>query len=733
MTEIQDFGQKIGGAKKDLWRERNLMLSDLVDLNDAEKDKYIVKDRVWKKPDYQALVDSGIPVRVVYFMKLMRDATPTRPVLSYIDKRDNTIKEKQEGYVSFVTDLRNKVMSLKEESEVLGFYENFLFKNYLLSRRNSYSLELRPEAFGCVNNKMLKAARQYDFRKIDREIKEKQFCYTEEQKIQQLEENYFKRHTILTYDNDKVKFEEGSDGYCRLNWHKGYSLGNFKIKDESFNPDTFEIGKVMILLGNQIIEKNIDNEEVAEKMIRDVFKQNLEKQKNKEVTTTQLDSKKKRKGRLVPKQLEHLERQGEDYRKGIHARGADYLKVFGFKGGEFGNYMNEQDRIGSLDYCYDALLDMCKAIDIHPSNISLDNKLSIAFGARGSGNALAHYEPLLEVINITKLRGAGSLAHEFFHALDDIIGKKVGQNGFLTQNRKGLNSFDHLMDTIKYKEKTLTTEEQMKENQDRYNKSIEKFKKDVLMMVSDKILTEEKINERDTLMNELIEKAKTPNIKFIDTQIKSRNRTSKTINPAINPLVAFIDENSKYYKMTSNNKEVICWELDIVAANYQALSLVPEPKQIQVETDFYKHAKEIDNNFSKSGHGYWASNVELAARAFACYVKDKLAKNGMRNDYLCGHADRIGIETNTGRIHQQPMGEEREIINDSFDLLIEDLKDKDILKAFDDKDKSFYLFNSKSSKSLIEQMSTAEDIKLTTVKMRNHNDIQQYAFDFEMD
>ena len=50
---IQDFGEKIGGAKKDLWKQRCLVVSDLDYMNDAEKDKYIRKDNIWKKPDYQ--------------------------------------------------------------------------------------------------------------------------------------------------------------------------------------------------------------------------------------------------------------------------------------------------------------------------------------------------------------------------------------------------------------------------------------------------------------------------------------------------------------------------------------------------------------------------------------------------------------------------------------------------------------------------------------------------------
>ena len=38
--------------------------------------------------------------------------------------------------------------------------------------------------------------------------------------------------------------------------------------------------------------------------------------------------------------------------------GEDYLEAFGFKGGEFGNWMSEKDRQASLNLGYEALLDL---------------------------------------------------------------------------------------------------------------------------------------------------------------------------------------------------------------------------------------------------------------------------------------------------------------------------------------------------------------------------------------
>ena len=37
MAQIQDFGNKIGGARKDLWKTRGLILSDLELMNESER------------------------------------------------------------------------------------------------------------------------------------------------------------------------------------------------------------------------------------------------------------------------------------------------------------------------------------------------------------------------------------------------------------------------------------------------------------------------------------------------------------------------------------------------------------------------------------------------------------------------------------------------------------------------------------------------------------------------
>lgn len=61
----------------------------------------------------------------------------------------------------------------------------------------------------------------------------------------------------------------------------------------------------------------------------------------------------------------------------------------------------------------------------------------------------------------------------------------------------------------------------------------------------------------------------------------------------------------------------------------------------------------------------------MFARAFACYVKDVL---GYSSDYLMGHADVYVFEFENQGYSAIPQGEEREILDELFDMLVYRLK-----------------------------------------------------------
>ncbi|SDZ93897.1 PLxRFG domain-containing protein [Marinobacterium iners] len=128
------------------------------------------------------------------------------------------------------------------------------------------------------------------------------------------------------------------------------------------------------------------------------------------------------------------ERSGQDYRGGKDITPDEFIEAFGFRGVEFGNWVKQgksgQERQGLLNVAYDAFMDLAKVLNLPPKALSLEGRLGIGFGSRGRGGAAAHYEPGNAVINLTKTKGAGSLAHEWFHALDNYFSSKRGGTGF---------------------------------------------------------------------------------------------------------------------------------------------------------------------------------------------------------------------------------------------------------------------------------------------------------------
>ena len=140
---------------------------------------------------------------------------------------------------------------------------------------------------------------------------------------------------------------------------------------------------------------------------------------------------------IKPKFNENRERKGRDWRGGKDVSAEDFREAFDFRGVEFGNWMQQKDRRQALNECYDSLMDLAMVCGVSPKALSLGGKLAMAFGARGVGKFNAHYEPGKVVINLTKTKGAGSLAHEWFHAIDNYFNMQ-GWDEFATESTRNV-------------------------------------------------------------------------------------------------------------------------------------------------------------------------------------------------------------------------------------------------------------------------------------------------------
>lgn len=649
-TKIADeFGKKIGGSKRDLWKARGLMVEDLTDMNDAEMAKYVKKDNIWGKPDYQALKDEGLPVTVIYFRKLLRDSLAAK------------LTGNAEDYISVITNIRDEAEAIRSNAGVEAFFNRVIVGNGYAYKNGGWSYHLSDAFRNAGGSKTFKVAANVQISSLERDIRKKQFLYDEDDKI--LANYGFYPKNIFTV-SDEYKVEGGV--WLKTSYMGFAVYGLTKEAFESLPDDAY----IAVSGGHRYIG-TAESEAVLKDRILQASKA------LKAAMPEEEKEEKGRKTRFVPKQLEGIVRTGgEDVRNGRDITGEDYLSRFHFYGGEMGNWMNQNDRQASLNMGYEAFHDLAKALNIPEGKIAVDESLSIAFGARGSGNALAHYEPLRQVINLTKMNGAGSLAHEYGHALDDILSKKAGNKSFFTENlRNAPQSVKDLVSLMKYKN---VTKEVVFSDEDR-KKAMEKAMKNLSYYLDNEFYRVDDAGKKEleAFKEELL------NLKPGDMDAFGRKYhaemeseyKSYAIAHACTEYLSDLKKRSvkRAQKLKKDSENAVRYYISDI---FSALTKPEkEMKEMRDMTDFYRSSKMFDAMNAKEDKGYWASDVEMLARAFACYVKDKLKEQGIRNDYLCGHADSaVSMNMDGEIVRAYPYGEERVMINAAMDKVMDDFR-----------------------------------------------------------
>lgn len=131
-----------------------------------------------------------------------------------------------------------------------------------------------------------------------------------------------------------------------------------------------------------------------------------------------------RKKQFNPAELyisDNVERKGPDVDLGDTANQQKMLvDDFKMRGIQWGNSVTDSEREHHLKEANLALSDLTDVLGLPHQMASFNGRLGLAFGARGKGTAMAHYEPSLRVINLTRKNGVGSLAHEWGHFFDNV-------------------------------------------------------------------------------------------------------------------------------------------------------------------------------------------------------------------------------------------------------------------------------------------------------------------------
>jgi hypothetical protein len=404
-AKIEDFGEVIGGAKKDLWQTYQKAMSEELPV-DA---KNITLSKHFPEPNYEKLIEAGVDVKSLAAVKAMRDAIPTKPQKSYRVTRwadqVRLLREFANGLISGKSDINYVVESMRKIPALEA----------IASRIDMYS-ELGYPAF--------KNAKGYEI-------------------TGGWQTPGNPGHTQFALQGERLRNQYFATRGEAVNALKTLLDVKSEFPDSNKKQTTFDIYRVTktgdIVVGKKVASgKYID----LKTGFKDAKEARVYLRENQESLEKLLESKKEN---PVIRQGVNEPRIGEDYREGDHITVDEFKSEFGFRGTQFGNYVEQTRRQQELNSSYDALRDMAKIINIPSKAISLNGELALAFGARGNGGpdpAAAHYESGQVVINLTKKNGFGSLAHEWFHALDNYFGKASKEHDYLTYaNRyKEINS-----------------------------------------------------------------------------------------------------------------------------------------------------------------------------------------------------------------------------------------------------------------------------------------------------
>jgi DNA repair protein RadC len=397
-ARIEDFGEKIEGARKDLWQKyTDAIMADL-----PEDSADITLAKFLPEPDYEAMLASGMEPRRVAAVRALRDLIPRKPSTGW------KLRRWTEGLIS----TRTIIQRLVEPTNPISI-ERF---NAILA--DSPEMRDQVDLYDALGYPLMLEAKGW-------KLRQKQGYTT-------FNGQPTKASDIVSYMEKDYRMDWNltsvvPDG----DWRRGYSQTLEKFRDQ-----------LQAKAAKPAEAKKIDFQFYSDRTTGDIF---IGKKGASGVIRLKPGFKSvKEASNWLTDNYDNLRFQWEEMRKepilrkalndprtGPARREGDvspemFTEAFGFRGVQFGNYVEGERRQRDLNNAFDALMDLAETLNVPTKALSLDGALGMAFGARGTGGkrpAAAHYEPGQVVINLTKNAGPGSLAHEWFHALDNYFAR----------------------------------------------------------------------------------------------------------------------------------------------------------------------------------------------------------------------------------------------------------------------------------------------------------------------
>ncbi len=372
-NKIDDFGEKIGGARKDVWSSFRESLSDEID------SKTVPLSKSFPEPNYAKLAEEGADPQALAMIALMRSYIPNKPRVKYkvsswaakVDSVKSFARDLIDGTIP-VEDMRRQMMIRKGGGDLLSLAET-------------------APALAKVNPALYKEASKY-------KIASGNFSIFNGERLGKPTDMYFiEKGGRTDYRTASKSLEDVQAQYVELmnkleSAEKGKSAGR---KSAIGIYSSRRTGKVFIgwkgASGVLQIKSGFDSPKEARAYLGE----------NREELETKLAEIKKTPSM---RRSVNARREGPERREG-NVTSEQFADAFGFRGVEFGNWVENSKRQQDLNEAYDGLIDLAEILEIPPKALSLNGELGLAFGARGKGgkdSAAAHYEPGSIVINLTK-------------------------------------------------------------------------------------------------------------------------------------------------------------------------------------------------------------------------------------------------------------------------------------------------------------------------------------------
>ena len=419
---IEDFGEKIGGARKDLYAAYCDLVRESV-ANDAEK---MPLSKLFPAPNYQKLLELGIESWKIDAVRAMRDTIPRKPQKYSWEIREWAVEMEV---------LRDMSISVLENKWTKEEFEEELEKFKTLDSEYSALIPTREIIAEQIADKILMyqvMGHEKDCSALEFGERYRNIDSTDDKTVELREMHGEYRYKLICKGYSKLDvLERYQNQYSNEEKKSREKKNPFKVYSWRYSNYYFigcKIGKEYIEIKSpfeKVEEANAYMESHMEEL-----EETLEKYRN------------------IPyeRELENTPRTGEMKRTG-DVNPEQFQETFGFRGVEFGEWVENKNRQEDLNKAYDALTDMAEVLNLPTRALSLNGTLGLAFGSRGRGgkNApLAHYEHSKVVINLTKKKGSGSIGHEWFHSLDNYFGRKTdkGTSSMLTQKVDEYEAFN---------------------------------------------------------------------------------------------------------------------------------------------------------------------------------------------------------------------------------------------------------------------------------------------------